>query len=545
VLALLGWRLSHDGSHAEVGSAFGGGTELLAALPAGTRVEASVLHFDVILSAPGNLTTFVKAWPLSVWGRRAKVRVDGSDITKGGIKGVSTRVNGNEVSISVPLAAGEHRVTWLWQYELDLAEVDDAKAVMVSGLQLLNISVTQARGAGFVRCESCPPGFSASLTTSSCMPCEAGTSTTLYRTIRAPEAVSFCTLCPKGRSSGAGSAECEMCGRGLSSSAGASTCVPKPFLRLREDKSSLQSWDVGALSAAWFGHNITTTSAMAETAQAFTVDGHQYYFSMFVLSREPLSSSEGRYLQSADPSRSFLWEELPPHGVSPSAGVAGVGFCDGNTRLIRSVAETLSEIMPVTGKSMTGIWARYSGMCNSGYGSRLRRTQIFFRCDPWAASNVEGASTLDLAATALSRGSQTGLKEMRFLGKHPQSAHSCEDFTLEWRTSAACPLCRLEDFIPVASSGCEWFGRGQRIAYVSQRLCSGGIARPQAYWEQACIGRTGYVVTSVIVPLLFVLCCLFLYVLSLRRRYAKYMRLEEQQGSAQPQATSIGAVTEA
>merc|ERR1712032_811350 len=110
---------------------------------------------------------------------------------------------------------------------------------------------------------------------------------------------------------------------------------------------------------------------------------------------------------------------------------------------------------------------------------------------------------------------------------------ACLNITLEWPTAAACPLCRLVDYLPQATvCGPDGF---QVVEFRKDRPCVSGQRPPPSYKQRCRDGETGgehaASVMMMVIPLAVFLgvgfCC---YAAYLHRRYGKYHEVRQQPG---------------
>jgi len=211
--------------------------------------------------------------------------------------------------------------------------------------------------------------------------------------------------------------------------------------------------------------------------------------------------------------------------------------CEGGSH-IRSVAEMIEAFDARIDGEAALLEATFSGACDDGTpGGRLRRAQVVFHCDVSADHNGrEGTGDPRLDASG-----HWHVPDLSFAeGRRPQNPASCEDMVLEWRTPAACPLCRPGDWVPVTDAVCT--KKGRPVVFLSKVPCRGGAPRPSVYYESCVTGTM--IVTGMVVAITLVagiLCCLSCYVVLLRRRYAPYMKLEEAGSDSSAPAKVVGA----
>lgn len=541
------WQLAADNLAAVVGQAFSGSTHLWEALSQDVHADVAMLHLDAALHAPGKLCFTMKLTPLNAWGRMARLSVNGTSATG---EVISFQSGSALQVVTLPLPMGLHRITWTWHYQLDMEAVDVGMEAESSGLRLLNISVTHALGAGVTRCELCPAGSEVERSGASCNLCPAGRSSTAYAADGSSLPTSSCKPCPPGRASGTGAVVCRQCGPGLLSHEGASHCRPRPLVELVNPATeSVQQWDMQALAEAWQERSwakIVNGSVVANgSLRAVKVEGWHYFLGLFWPGLKPQlrpiapGQDAGITASASTSPLAYWWEHLPPlSSLEGQDGSLGSGVCQDNVIEIQSIAESFDSLQPTANDEVLGLWATFSGTCGPS-GQQVRRSGIFLRCDPVALPGEPG-NTFDRAASVIAGGGAWETPDLNFVeGQRPTSPRGCEDIALEWRTSFACPLCRREDFDAVAVSNCQ-AGKGRKIAFINKRPCHGGVEEPEAFWEPC--GQQAAVTAAIVVPAGLVLCLLGSYVLLLRRRYAKYMQLEEEKGSAVT-PTQLGAAS--
>jgi len=216
----------------------------------------------------------------------------------------------------------------------------------------------------------------------------------------------------------------------------------------------------------------------------------------------------------------------------------------------------LESLEPVSEGDVLGVLATFTGTCEG----TPRRAKVLLRCEAEETPNgVLGlaAAALMKRAHAMGRSPSPSPSEVlqASFRKRPTSARSCDDVEIEWRSQAACPLCRPDDFVPVKYGKCDP-RKGQVVMIMAQSRCFGGAEAPQDRLEPC--GDSGgipkAVIAAFVVPVALVLCCLGCYVALLRRRYSQYMSLEEDQdadkdtggdlrSSGSVPASNIGAPT--
>lgn len=498
-----GWQLAPDGSAVVVGSAVGGGeaAELEATAPAAVRAEVAKLHLDALLSSPGELRFSFESSPAGVWQHAAALNVNGSQ-PEGSVVEVPLGGRG-PIWMRVPLPAGEHRITWSWHYDTDRAQTTGDSAQASGVFRLLNISLDHAQGAGVIACESCPPGSAVIAGGTSCHVCAAGRAT-----FDGP--AGGCLLCPAGRAAAAGSSECGECGTGLESTRGSAGCHASRLVELATDnETDPMQWDTPSVAEAWL--NATggrAAGGLSDEPMPVQVEGHYFYFGLFAAGPQPGFASG----QTA-----YWWERLPAQTSAVMGAGADQCGADSAGEIIREAGSEIEKLEPVASDDATGLRVTYLSSCELGGYTRLRRTRIFFRCD------------MELPERASSPFDEQGfwhVPDLSFAeGYVPATPQSCMDMELQWPTPAACPLCREGDWVPIPQTACLWEGR-RGWSYIVLNPCRGGAPQPKGYEEQ-CPSGNHAIIIGISTCVMTVLCCIGCYVALLRRRYSKYMQLED------------------
>ncbi|CAE7366954.1 MORN3 [Symbiodinium sp. KB8] len=484
------WQLAPDGSAVEVGTAFlgGGGAEAEALLSA--RADQAILGLDVSLASPGALKFTLEEKPVGAWSSASAgaLYVDHEPREPQEVS-----VKGGRLQFKLRMEPGLHWVTWVWRYtgpKLEEQAADASQQQEGSGLRLLEVSVTNALGASQSGpCRSCPPGRGL-VNATECRACPPGWSTAMDGGEPVHEG---CSRCPAGRASsgdrGAGSPSCKPCGRGTFSDPGASFCKPLATLG---GEGRLQ-WSTEAILAAW--PNSSQTSSGLRGVQ---VEDRTYYVSLLEPKRFPGISLP--FTNAA----AFVWEVLPPRinndGDACESSASSLSS-------LRPFAETLEQVVPNEGMP-AGLWLNFAGSCERMGEVTKRELHILLSCRPEARRD-----NLDIKL----------LSAMR-----PPSPGGCEDLALEWSTPAACPLCQEGDWEMTVPNKCDPV-KGQRVTHVAPSGCRGGVPKPPDSWRPCpgVINILAFVIIGALVGC--ILCCLSCYVLILRRRYARYMVLEEPQ----------------
>mmetsp|Transcript_9595 Transcript_9595/g.29697 ORF Transcript_9595/g.29697 Transcript_9595/m.29697 type:complete len:1190 (-) Transcript_9595:44-3613(-) len=533
------WQLASDASAAVVGSAFGGLDE------AEAGHDIARLHLDAPFSSEGNLSFVFEARPAGAWGRAAQLTVNGT-LAKGAVlEGPFGRFPLWRVVL--PLPPGPHRITWSWRYgaSSESEDVDDAESSQlrgVTGLRLLNISAQNVAGAGARGCAPCLAGHEVAPDGSSCRRCPAGHSSA--------GGGAACAACDSGYAAAEGAAACVACGPGLRSAGAAARCEPVPMLAAKNfvGASTGSQWDLQAIARAWHGN-------ATEGLRPLRVEDRLYYVGLFSPFLGPAGGTAWGTRADA-----YWWERLPPRASSApsSPGIGGSAVCEAGSGVAsyRSVGESLESLEPVSEGDVLGVLATFTGTCEG----TPRRAKVLLRCEAEETPNgVLGlaAAALMKRAHAMGRSPSPSPSEVlqASFRKRPTSARSCDDVEIEWRSQAACPLCRPDDFVPVKYGKCDP-RKGQVVMIMARSRCFGGAAAPQDRLEPC--GDSGgipkAVIAAFVVPVALVLCCLGCYVALLRRRYSQYMSLEEDQdadkdtggdlrSSGSVPASNIGAPT--
>ncbi|CAE7520479.1 MORN3, partial [Symbiodinium sp. CCMP2456] len=482
------WQLAPDGSAVEVGTAFlgGGGAEAEALLSA--RADQAILGLDVSLASPGALKFTLEEKPAGAWSSAGALYVDHEPRQPQEVS-----VKGGRLQFKLRMEPGWHWVTWVWRYtgpKLEEQAADASQQQEGSGLRLLEVSVTNALGASQSGpCRSCPPGRGL-VNTTECRACPPGWSTAMDGGEPVHEG---CSRCPAGRASsgdrGTGSPSCKPCGRGTFSDSGASFCKPLATLG---GEGRLQ-WSTEAILAAW-----PNSSQTASGLRGVQVEDRTYYVSLLEPKRFPGISLP--FTNAA----AFVWEVLPPRinndGDACESSASSLSS-------LRPFAETLEQVVPNEGMP-AGLWLNFAGNCEKMGEVTKRELHILLSCRPDARRD-----NLDIKL----------LSAMR-----PPSPGGCEDLALEWSTPAACPLCQEGDWEMTVPNKCDPV-KGQRVTHVAPSGCRGGVPKPPDSWRPCpgVINILAFVIIGALVGC--ILCCLSCYVLILRRRYARYMVLEESQ----------------
>ncbi|CAE6931148.1 ELAPOR2 [Symbiodinium natans] len=480
------WQLAPDGSAVEVGTAFlgGGGAEAEALLSA--RADQALLTLDVSLANPGRMKFTLEEKPAGAWSAAGALYVDHEP------QQPEVVLLDGRLHFSLRMEPGWHWVTWVWRYtgpKLEEQAADTSLQQEGSGLRLLNVSVTNVVGASQAGpCQTCPPGRGL-VNSTVCHPCPPGWSTAMDGGEPVQEG---CSRCPAGRASsgnrGRGSATCTPCGPGTFSDPGASFC--KPLVTL--GGAGRLQWSSQSILTAW-------NSSQVNGLRAIEVEDRTYYMSLLEPKQFPGVS------QQFAAAAAYVWEVLPPRASSEGDA------CDATVSspsALRPFAETLREIKPNEGKP-PGLWLNFVGQCEplDQMGQRTRRElHILLSCDPDARRD-----NLDMKL----------LSAMR-----PQTPGGCEDLALEWSTPLACPQCQEGDWEMTVPHQCDSV-KGQRVSYVAPSGCRGGIPKPPDFWRPCpgVVNILAFVAMGAFVGC--ILCCLSCYVLLLRRRYSRYMVLEE------------------
>eukprot|EP00931_Biecheleriopsis_adriatica_P101375 TRINITY_DN76528_c0_g1_i1.p1 TRINITY_DN76528_c0_g1~~TRINITY_DN76528_c0_g1_i1.p1 ORF type:complete len:1173 (+),score=188.80 TRINITY_DN76528_c0_g1_i1:49-3519(+) len=484
------WQLASDGSSVVVGSAFigGGGAEIESLLT--SRGDQALLKLDVNLTSAGLLEVFIEERPPGAWKTAGALYIDHEPLQPD-----TEDVVGSLRRMTLGVAEGWHWVTLVWRYqgpEVDEVSADFSPFEGGSGLRLLNFSLTNVAGASAAGvCQQCPPGKGVARPggESRCEACPAGFSSRDYQW-------DFdggpCSICPAGRAAsgnqGRGSAICQVCGPGLRSGQGAAFCTPHEVLGVAT--GNFPQWQTQAIADAWLGQ------AGAEAVNGLRivqVEERWYYINFF----QPSQLAGSRNAPAGV--TAYWWEWLPSRTETSSDTCASQ-----QGAFVRPVGDLLEAVKvdEGAGTSSRGAWLTFSGDCKSASGSRVRRADLFLSCDP---------------------NQHPDHLQLNFL-HNARPSSGCEDVALEWRTPAACPLCRASDWQPVTDSICDP-AKGQHITYLAPEGCFGGEPAPKDFW-QPCPGVVNMAALLVILAVIGCsLCCLSCYVMLLRRRYSKYIML--------------------
>lgn len=211
---------------------------------------------------------------------------------------------------------------------------------------------------------------------------------------------------------------------------------------------------------------------------------------------------------------------------------------------IRLVADQLDAVEPYVPDTLTlgaivlqsvfGLRFSFSSLCGVGERQRMRRAHIVFRCDPFFPQQQ---GEMDDEGV-------WHVPDLEFVeGRRPVSVHGCEDIELEWRSSAACPVCTSNDYIGVRSGECK--NGMEKVAYYRANDCIEVEAAPEEEWVPCAGSWRGIIIAAITVPVGLICCCCCAYVMVLRRRYKKYMMLDEAElagaSKSGAPAVSIGA----
>jgi len=454
--------------------------------------------------------------PAEAWGRDALFWVD--NVLPMGLVAETLHDHPGHLLISVPLAAGRRKLSWVWQYR-------EGSASEAAGFRLLNVSVEHAMGAGAARCERCTEGTEVSMDGTSCRKCTAGTATSPSEDGGA-FAEEGCQPCPPGSfAPAAGSQSCLMCGHGLWSERGSSSCTAAPVVEKSDPAPEPLTFNMTALVAAW-------RYSLGEAAfgrGVLEVAGQQYIIGLLEAVPEP--GQEGGEL-------SHVWEL---HGDSRE-GIPGIGqgACDnvdvGNSVSMPSdpqrLGSRIAAVEAVSLPGLRGVRVQYEGEEPCPGMSGKRGASLFFRCD----ATVDYMYAMPPVAARDERGIYH-LEGLRFVASAPFAAllatslppGTCaDDAALAWPTPLACPPCRKVDW---AEHPGECGADGMReVTFVLVGPCLGGPDRPAARRE-VCGGAVGVVTEAEIEGMLKVLVvfaiviglALIIYAAYLHRKYhARY-----------------------
>lgn len=548
--------LSEEGAAGEpgavvVGSAFTAARDAALAAQRGGHVDASLLHLDVVLEAPGELRFTFQMEPAGRWGSLASLLVDGSPAV--GLSVPTTPSAGPQQASLPELPAGRHRLTWKWQY---IEGASDGGAQTGSGVRISSISVTNAQDAPPSLCSRCPPGQQITVDGLACRACPAGRSSTDYSAGGAGQLGSSCSECPAGRAAGEGQAACTQCGAGLHSGVGASACSLASMVQADVSATDPRTWDMQVLQETWTqaASLLSSGSASRDAGAAglvpLRVEDRVFYLSPFALGAHP-----GGHQQAAEDgiTEAYWWEQVLPFG-NIDAGALSEALRTCERAWVLAVGDKLEGYEPVVQDGgILGIAAVFTGLCDEEVtgqesGPRVRRSRLFFRCD------LDADTLVDAAAESLAAGSSGGgagdlggamhLPELSLLhgGVNDAGALSCVDLALEWRSRAACPLCRRSDWVRVQAHSCKP-GKGRQVSYVASVPCVGGAPQPADEWEP-CGEISGAIIAGIVggaCVAVALMCSTIVYVVLLRKRYRKYMELELPGGPNPTTPTVMGS----
>lgn len=456
------WKLRPDGNGTVVGSAYLGEE-------ADSYADQALLTYNVDLTTAGELVFALEEKPAGAWGQGGALYVDHQPREADRIGNIPS---GHTWKLK--LKAGWHSITWVWRYKGPQPEEQaadaDARGSQGSGVRLLRVSVTNARGAPAGGCERCPAhhGWRG---VDRCEPCPPGTE----------EIDGLCKACAAGYANPREASRCVKCGPGTSSIAG-----HRCKINTTVGGDGHLSWDSNRFLKTW--RNKTQD---AGGFRRIIVEDRTYYMNLLQPMQLPGASMEFRA------HKAYVWEALPPR-------MSDVGTCPTESSFVRPVADLLEAVKPNEGRP-SGLWFNFLGRCFRNGEAAQRRLHLLLSCHP-DADPLQDFSLL----SAL----------------EPPSDGGCEDLALEWRTLLACPVCQEGDWEAVTPTRCDPV-RGQRVTFVAPSDCFGGAKKPKDYWEP-CPGVLNLVALVIVGAVVgCILCCLSIYVLLLRRRYAKYMMLEE------------------
>jgi len=518
-----GW--SARGPYAQVGG------DAQAALEHG--IASARLHFDVEMEQADVVSfamevSFWNAWALFGGVLIDQVRVELVNIdTMWGASAAELR-NGSAplgpqahiVLVRLQVEAGLHRITWVWntapytEQDLGVGQYGP-DGVGQATLRLWNVSATHARGGGMKECRWCPAGQEAMPNRSGCRRCPPGTSSS--------GSGLPCTACPAGTFAPSnGSTFCRDCAAGMHSNARASVCEPLPFLQ-----TSGLTFNVSAAMEAWalvFGK--PTLGSIAPGP--FEIEHHHYYLSLFAPTRTPNANPGGT---DEDEGLALWWEVVGTQSLGQSGGSVCSWDRTGNS--FHKIGGTLGAMNAFMDDRRHGLRMQFlDGEVCTGSAER-RKASFVFECDPIA--------TPDKERMYLDNEGHLHIAKLRF---HEDSTtkpfwqQDCSDIVLEWRTSAACPMCKEEHFAkrvgPCLQQGRRdvWYEKTGPHAH----YCVGG-ARPPLPSQEHCemeinIGGLPLFWWITVMVALLLSCCLCVHICRLQRKYAKYLQLEEQTGEA-------------
>eukprot|EP00927_Polykrikos_kofoidii_P033925 TRINITY_DN28760_c0_g1_i3.p1 TRINITY_DN28760_c0_g1~~TRINITY_DN28760_c0_g1_i3.p1 ORF type:complete len:1163 (-),score=150.10 TRINITY_DN28760_c0_g1_i3:14-3502(-) len=426
-----GWKLNAEGSFAYAGNDAVG-------VPQGSGTRSSpgdgsgggagneggvylfgdaMLHFDLLLSAPGDAEFVVEMVPHSV-SLQQEVRLLLDGVTA---RASTELLEGGRLTVRFVVPAGKRRVTWVWQYQED----DDASKLngetgasgeagsSPRGIRIHTVSVTNVVGAGSSRCEICPVGHEVSSDGLRCQTCSPGTA--LYSSQRSetqPRNTSAslhpqCQPCKAGfYSARPGSSVCSKCVTGTDSIPGSAECTPVPLLSTKDPEDFEH---VNLVETVDFNMTATMNAWMVATNGVqgpFEIAGHLLMLGLFHPVPTPAGTDRGT--ESA-----YIWELLPkdaPRGAASGSGGGGgaAARCSRSgggarptmaspTTKALHFGATIASVEPIVSVGQRGLKVVYGNgeHCNGltgGGGDGAARTPLasrseasfFFRCDPYA-----------------------------------------------------------------------------------------------------------------------------------------------------------------
>lgn len=526
-----GWRLHAEGAFAFVGD------DSLREVDAWThdmsqdsvllsqRHGDAKLHLNVDLTMPGEVSFSCILMPADAWDRNARFLVDGVAKARSTVAVSPVAASGGAASllrVSVPLPSGPSQLTWVWEYSDDGDDESDGGAAH-AGIQLLNVSVLHASGAGASRCRRCPPGHGVAEGDNRCTSCPRGT---------APDGNTFrCAPCPPGTfASQVASVACQPCGDGTRSSEGAFACEPLAMLVAQSSiPGSAPSAD--ALPVAFnVSFMLDAWRRAAGSAGPFSVAGRLFHVGVV----HPVEAA------AADPSdtetdapAAFVWEHVPLNLLGSGRCAAASGDDSSPSQELYNWGASFLSASPVTATNRRGVKFSYGDgeACSDG---RRSSASIVFVCDPHGAdpppvARQDAQGVFHMPNLRHSRDPTDLVTESSASSSNGSSTTSCAHVVLEWSTRTACPPCRVADYVPELG---ECVDNERDVSYRRARPCFGGQPGPPPETQPCGDTETQELLEAhpavwVVVALgLGSSCCLCCYAGYLHRKYGQYARLE-------------------
>jgi len=331
----------------------------------------------------------------------------------------------------------------------------------------------------------------------------------------------------------------------LRSAPGAARCTPQEQITSENfvGGSSAESpqWRAADVAATWYGRS--GNASLAGQLQAMRVEDRYFYLDLFAALSAPSAAGD------LSGGLAYWWERLPPRdwdteGQRDSGSGASTSrtVCEasGSAVTFRSVGVHLESIVPFAQGRKNGLKATYSGPCEG----RRRTAEVRLLCDG-------GHSIFDFLWENMGVLGRFPFYQREPLvgvfaeGGRPNETRSCEDIAIEWTHSGLCPLCQ-PSFYSAVKLDCKH--NTYASVPVKRIPCHGGASAPPELWKKCPTDGINfqYIVIGAVASAM--MWCLGCYVLLLRRRYAKYMVLEEEQvvatkagGGETPAPQHIGA----